>query len=224
MNSKTSNQSAQQKVIIAIDMDNTLVLTNALHVHAFNYAFVKSKLDEVKPKVIERLLGLHGEEIIKRIFPRLSKQKVKKILMLHNNFVARNAAKLVKRIAKPNTINALIKKLKQKYYVVLTTNASKKEVNAILKASGINKKLFDAIITKEMAKPKPSADALKKAEHLLNAKVAIVIGDTPYDILAGKKVKAKTIAVLTGNFSFKELIKYKPDMVLHNITELAGII
>ena len=46
-----------------------------------------------------------------------------------------------------------------------------------------------------------------------------VIGDTPLDIIHGREIDAKTIAVATGTYSFDELVVYKPDAVFVDFTE-----
>jgi phosphoglycolate phosphatase len=47
-----------------------------------------------------------------------------------------------------------------------------------------------------------------------------VVGDSTVDIQAGKNAGAKTVAVLSGIFSFEELQKQKPDLILKNVTKL----
>ena len=46
-----------------------------------------------------------------------------------------------------------------------------------------------------------------KTKNKLKQKINYVVGDSVLDIKAGKKIKAKTIAVLTGNTSKKKIIK-----------------
>ena len=46
-----------------------------------------------------------------------------------------------------------------------------------------------------------------------------IIGDTPYDIQAGKKSGAKTIGVATGSYSKKDLQKSEPDYVLEDFSD-----
>ena len=54
---------------------------------------------------------------------------------------------------------------------------------------------------------------------LKGSKKAWMIGDTGYDIQAGKKLSIKTAAVLTGFLNKKVLMDYQPDLILDNITD-----
>ncbi len=50
-----------------------------------------------------------------------------------------------------------------------------------------------------------------------------MIGDTIYDIIAGKKAKVKTIAVLTGNHSRKKLQKVNPNLIINGVANLTRL-
>lgn len=69
--------------------------------------------------------------------------------------------------------------------------------------------LVDAQTTKEdVARSKPAADIFLAALHNLGdvaAEEAIVIGDSPFDIQAAKKIGLTTIALLCGGFPEDEL-------------------
>jgi len=51
-----------------------------------------------------------------------------------------------------------------------------------------------------------------------------IIGDTPYEITAGKKLGLKTIAVTYGDKSKEYLKKYNPDFIIDNPSEILEII
>lgn len=51
-----------------------------------------------------------------------------------------------------------------------------------------------------------------------------IIGDTGRDILAGKKIGLKTIAVLSGFMHETKLVDYNPDKILNDISELVNYI
>ena len=45
-----------------------------------------------------------------------------------------------------------------------------------------------------------------------------VIGDTPRDILAGKKNNVRTIAVETGGYKRDDLVSFEPDYILSSLS------
>ena len=50
------------------------------------------------------------------------------------------------------------------------------------------------------------------------------MGDTMYDIQAGKKAKCKTIAFLAGTQSKKKLQTAKPDVIIKSLKEILALI
>jgi len=85
------------------------------------------------------------------------------------------------------------------------------------------KKYFKVIVTTlDVKKPKPFPDAFQTAAKRLGVQIqdCAVIGDSIVDIQAGKSAGAKTVAVLSGLFSRKELEKEKPDLIIKDINSL----
>jgi len=84
---------------------------------------------------------------------------------------------------------------------------------------GFNK-YFKAIVTAlDVKKPKPYPDALLKGAERLGVPVdeCAVVGDSIVDIHAGKSAGARTVAVLSGLFSRKELEREKPGLIIEDI-------
>ena len=64
---------------------------------------------------------------------------------------------------------------------------------------------------------------MRSARHRLDPADAgqiDVIGDTPHDIACGKAIGARTIAVLTGEFSRAQLAEHAPDFILEDFSEV----
>ena len=51
---------------------------------------------------------------------------------------------------------------------------------------------------------------------------AIVIGDTPYDVLAARRAGIEAIAVLSGGFAREELASYGPVAIYESVADLEG--
>jgi phosphoglycolate phosphatase-like HAD superfamily hydrolase len=63
---------------------------------------------------------------------------------------------------------------------------------------------------------KAVARARRLAHASFTAKDVYVIGDTPFDVSAGKKAGYKTVAVGTGYAEWKELVSSRPDHLVRN--------
>ena len=83
-------------------------------------------------------------------------------------------------------------------------------------------RIFDKILVKSardyQSKWKLKYNLIKKYGDY--DKGSIVVGDTETDILAGKKLKIKTVAVIEGMRNREILGKCKSDFLIKNITEL----
>jgi phosphoglycolate phosphatase len=70
--------------------------------------------------------------------------------------------------------------------------------------------------------------ALERAKWLLdedfNINDVYIVGDTPFDVEAGKVAGVKTIAVTTGIFSHDELSVSKPDFIFNDLSDRERIL
>lgn len=210
------------KKLICFDMDNTLIDADKLHVLAFNLAFKKCDLHSVKASRLKMLFGRLGVLIVKDLFPNLDDKTIKKVLAYHDYYVYTDT----KRFAKPfRGVVQTLKVLKKDYKLGVISNCKHKEIIQILTAAKIDRKLFDVIIGNDDVKHgKPWPDEILKAEKLSHSKAAFMVGDTIYDVLAGKKAGVKTVAVLTGNHTRNMLKKYKPNLIINKLVELPKVI
>ena len=78
----------------------------------------------------------------------------------------------------------------------------------------------------EMRRPKPHPASLTELLHRLHALPgeALYVGDTPEDILQGKRAGVLTVGVTTGLHSAAELAAAKPDYIVSNVSEVLDIV
>ncbi len=208
--------------LICFDLDNTLVDSDKLHIFAFQKAFKNCKLPKVSGNMIKELLGLTGDVLVRTLFPHISDEKVKEVVEEHNKY----SIKYAKRLIKPFPgVKHVLKNLKKDHELGVVSNCVHKEIVSILKAAGIDVKLFDIIVgDDEVSHGKPWPDEILKAEKLAHHNADYMVGDSPYDVMAGKKAKCKTIAVLTGDYSRKRLKEEKPDYIIKNLKKLPEVL
>ncbi len=83
--------------------------------------------------------------------------------------------------------------------------------------------LFGVIITaSDVAKHKPNPEPVLRALELLDThpENAIFVGDSPFDIISGKKAGVYTIGVTWGMADGEELKSYNPDHLLDDWSKL----
>ena len=208
--------------IICFDLDGTLIDANKAHIAAFNKAFEKNGLKRVSDDKLIFLFGLVGRVLVKKLFPRLPQKEITKLIKDHDYFLVNEMSKHAKQI---KGVKGTLKKLKKKHKIALVSNCKHKTILALLKGAKLDRRLFDIILgNDEVHRPKPYPDEILKAERLLHLKADYMVGDTIYDVMAGRKAKVKTIAVLTGVHSRSKLKKQKPYMILKSVNDLLKVV
>lgn len=203
-------------------MDNTLVYAANAHVLAFKKAFAKHKLKKKTNKQILNQFSQVSHTLVHKLYPKISEKEVKAVVKTHDRIFLTETKKKVKPIkAAKNTLH----KLRKQYKLALVSNGKRKEINATLKQGKINPKLFSSILGNDQVKhPKPAPDEIIKTEHLLKIKKGYMIGDSIYDIRAGKRAKLRTIAVCTGPDTKNKLKKEKPTRIIKSLAQLPALL
>ncbi len=111
-----------------------------------------------------------------------------------------------------------------KFEYCIVTNSTDKKVKQYLRN---NMDFFERVKSKIISKDsvqhlKPNIEPLNKASELMGVPFEriIVVGDTKYDIIFGKSVKAVTIGVLTGLYKKDFLEKHQPDFIFDTVGDI----
>ena len=124
-----------------------------------------------------------------------------------------------------NGVKKILRRLAFKYDLALLSNCFHDDIPAILKSAGIDIKLFKIFLGKDdVGRPKPSSSGIIKISKKLHKKVEYVVGDSVYDVMAGKKLGIKTVAVLTGNTKKSLIVKSKPDYIINSIADIDRVV
>lgn len=112
--------------------------------------------------------------------------------------------------------------LKSKLALITMRFVPQTEVATELKHSGLAAYFSCFVTALDTPTPKPSPEALIKAAELLDAEPrdCIVVGDSVVDVRAGRAAGIKTVSVLSGLFSRRELAREEPNLVLKNLADL----
>jgi pyrophosphatase PpaX len=105
----------------------------------------------------------------------------------------------------------------------IVTSKSKEFALRGLFVTGLEVDLVIAPSDVRQAKPAPEPVLLALQRLEARPAEAVMVGDSPHDLLAGKAAQVSTAAVSWGAFSLEELLPYAPDRVLHHPSELVGL-
>jgi HAD superfamily hydrolase (TIGR01549 family) len=210
----------KKKDLICFDMDGTLIDSTPVQVKSFKYAVEKNKLTFPGKEKLLKHFGLGTEQVLKKLYPQISKLRSEQVIKDYIATLEKNR-NLMKPF--PHVKEALLK-LKKKFKLCIVSNSYHEEIKERLEGAKIPTKIFDVFIGEDDAKPKPSPTGIRLAEKLTKADAKFMVGDTIYDIKAGKKAGCKTIGVLTGIHTMEQLMKASPDILASSVAILPDIL
>ena len=191
---------------VIFDIDGTLVDSVDLHARAWQEAFehfgykipferIRHEIGKGSDKFIPDLLG---PEESSRVFEEL------------DGFRGQLwKSKYFDRVKPFPRVRELFQRiLREGKRIVLASSAKGDELKKYKQIAGIDDLVQDETSSDDVDESKPSPDAIKAALAKLDQPdpaTVIMIGDTPWDILAAAKAHVATIVVLCGGFPEEEL-------------------
>ena len=181
------------------DLDGTLFDTKDVNYNAYQNAIRMAEID-VKidyDDFCKLYNGKNYREFLPKIIPNISEEQLKKI----HNFKKNIYQEYLDKAKKNDLLFSMIEEIKEKFYISIVTNASKKNVKDILEKFSV-KNLFDLLITQEDVKnPKPSAEGFLKAMNHFNIskKNTIIFEDSEIGIQAANKAETNYVKVYGYN-------------------------
>ena len=182
------------------DVDGTLVDTNALHVEAWREAFARFghpiPVEQIRPQV-----GKGGDNLLPTLLPDLPQAERDEIETWRGDLFKRDF--LPRAVPFPGVRPLFERLVGEGVRIVLASSSHAEEVRYHLALIGCEDLVHATTSKDDVAHSKPCADifeaALAKVAPL-GAGEAIVIGDTPWDIIAAEKAGMHAIGFRSGGF------------------------
>lgn len=190
---------------ILFDVDGTLVDSNDLHAEAWAKALNKNG-EAFSAETLRPWIGKGGDKILRELVGIDDEATQGRFISeMRSKLFKADFAPLVKPF--PGARDLLLELRRQKFQIVIATSAQRDELKAILKNTQLENTLELFTTSDDANRSKPSPDiihaALEKAG--VEAKDAVLIGDTPYDVEAGLRAGVKVIGVRSGGWSDQSL-------------------
>ena len=176
------------------------------------------------PPVTKKDIWQHvGKPIRENYAPYVSEADLEKIVITHRALQDEN-----RHLAVPyDGLIECLEKLKQAKVKMAVFTSRGKGTNEMLTQAKA-RHYFDAVITADdVENHKPHPEGLLKALEILKVgpDAAAMLGDSTFDIEAGKAAKvAMTIAVTHGFGTLQELKAVKPDHIVDSLAEIPPLI
>jgi HAD superfamily hydrolase (TIGR01509 family) len=184
---------------ILFDVDGTLVDTNYLHVVAWWHAF-RARGHTIETRRLHDTVGQGAERLVESILGRPDEG----IANAHTDFYGPFLHELA---AFPKAADLLRETKDAGLRVVLATSASAKEAEHLTSAIDADD-VIDAVTNKDdVEESKPDPDILQTAldKSGVDKDLALLVGDTVWDVEAAKRAGLDCVAVLSGGLPEADL-------------------
>jgi phosphoglycolate phosphatase len=206
--------------LILFDLDGTLVNTSADLTNALNYALKPYGMKKLSVNETVKLVGEGISRLIEKALGNKNVQQRKQATEMFLNYYA-------KHLTDFSTIYPGVAETLEKLHCYKKAVISNKREDLSVKLLddlGLLK-FFDLIAgsdTTPEKKPSPVPVFYMLKKFHLNPDEAVIVGDSGFDIEAGKKAGIKTIAVSYG-FREKKLLK-DADYIIDKFEELPSVL
>ena len=191
---------------VIFDIDGTLVDSVDLHAQAWKEAF-KHFGKDIPYEQVRHQIGKGGDQLMPVFFSHEELEKFGEEMEEYRS-------KIFKRDYLPRVrvfpmVRELFLKIKEDgKRLALASSAKEEELAAYKKIAHIEDLVEEETSADDADKSKPHPDIFKAALDKLgdvSADQAVVVGDTPYDAEAARKLRLRTIGVRCGGFPEEEL-------------------
>jgi HAD superfamily hydrolase (TIGR01509 family) len=200
-----SNPSRSPFRAVVLDMDGTLLDSNAAHVHAWVEA-LRDHGHEVSEQDIWPWIGMGGDNLLPAAV-KISKESPegKKIAERRGEIFKSRYLDHLKPF--PEVRPLLERMRKDGLRLAIATSSPEDEVKKAIEIIGAEDLLEDVTSASDAARSKPDPDVVQAALDRLKlaAGDVVMLGDTPYDIQAAGKVGISVIAFRCGGFRDEDL-------------------
>lgn len=210
---------AMPKRAILFDIDGTLVDSNDAHVAAWQQAFAAEGY-AFSRSAIHAQVGKGGDNLIPSLLPDAEEELEGRLSSAESETFRRDFLARVEPF--PGVQDVLKRMVERGHTIVFASSASRAEVDHYVELLDADGLLSGTTSKDDVASSKPCPDIFAAALELTgcSAEGAVVIGDTPYDIIAARRAGIDAIAVLSGGFEEEELRLSDPVAIYANLAEL----
>jgi HAD superfamily hydrolase (TIGR01509 family) len=205
--------------VAILDIDGTLVDTNYQHALAWYRAFREHGVVLAIWR-IHRHIGMGGDQLVPALtddsFERARGEEVR-------DAEGRHYMRMIGEVQPMRDARELIEDIRERRHTaLLASSAKEQEVDHYLDLLAA-RELADGWTSSadvESTKPEPDLVHAALAKAGADARDAVMVGDTPWDVQAAERAGVPTIAVMTGGFSEAELRDAGAQDVFESVAEL----
>ena len=190
---------------VLLDVDGTLIDSNDQHalswVDAFATEGIKADLEEVR-----RLIGMGGDRLMPKVSGIDEESPIGKRISERRGEIFRE--KYFSELRPFPKVREMILRMKdQGLQLCVASSSDKAQLGKLLQAAGVSDLLPQTTSKDDAESSKPAPDIIEAALETVGARArnAVMVGDTPYDIMAAKRAGVASIALRCGGWGDEDL-------------------
>ncbi|GAC1303310.1 MAG: HAD family hydrolase [Vulcanimicrobiaceae bacterium] len=188
-----------------LDVDGTLLASNDAQARSWSDALVESG-HEADFTALRRSIGLGGDRLLRSVAGLDEREEPGRTISRRRREILLD--RYARGLLPTPGARDLVDWLRQcGTRIVIATGASSEEIDTLLRAAGVDDLVDVTVTADDAARTKPAPDivlaALERAG--VPASDAVMIGDTPYDVVAARAASVQAIAVRCGGWSSADL-------------------
>ncbi len=206
--------------LVIFDADGTLFDTFEMIVSAYRHVSMTHGLRVPEPDEIRALLGSPITDMFKAFYPG---ENIESLLETNNTYVAAN----VMKSEAFEGVQELLETLKERGIKLAILTSGLSNIHGVLKEHNLDNYFTSVVHGGRVKYPKPHPEGflLACSECNVEPRKTVMVGDTPFDINAGKNAGAlATIALTHGYGTVKDLTAAKPDYIAKSIFEVGELL
>jgi phosphoglycolate phosphatase-like HAD superfamily hydrolase len=190
---------------VLLDIDGTLVDSNDAHAESWVETFQKHGVEVAFPRV-RRMIGMGGDRVVEEVTGLARDSRASK--KLQDQCAELFMKHWLRRVKPLNATRDFVLRLQREgYEVVLASAAHADALEALLAIAGVEDLLGPRARPPKPAASKPDPATIDTALGRVDADRSrvVMIGDTPYDVQAGRAARVDVIGFTTGGYSVEAL-------------------
>jgi HAD superfamily hydrolase (TIGR01509 family) len=206
---------------VIFDLDGTLVLSNDAHAHAFIDAFELHDIRHINFNDMRKMIGMNAGDILCRMLDE--KTFAEKGAQIETDRTRLFQERYMEQVElAPGTLPLMELMRAHGIRMAISSASPRSIVNYYIARLGIGHLIEGSTSDEEVPEGKPNPVAIEVCCQMFDFQPSqtMLIGDSPYDILAATAFSITTVGVLTGGYTREELMKTGASAVYDDLNEI----
>jgi len=211
--------------LVVLDLDGTLVDSEALLVGLVNTVLTQGGFPSAAPQTVATAIGLPLEEVFRRAAPCLEAETLQLLCTRYRTHADSDAFVRQFRLY-PDVTETLVALRDAGLRLVVGTSKGRATTLDIVRHCAIDGTIDDVIGGDCVARGKPHPEMVQQALRTFatDASRALMVGDTAFDIEMGQAAGVATCAVTYGMHPRAALQALQPDFMIDRFGELHQVV